>query len=428
MATFSLATFPSQQGSITALVILLVLAIFWKLDLLATLLNLKAFRAEMPDALKEIWTPKNYAQSRSYLAANAKFSIVEHSISFAILLAFWFFGGFGWWDDLTREWLPDAPLWRGLLWIGGLATGQYLLHLPMAIYHTFGIEESFGFNQTTVATFVSDQAKSLLLAVILGAPLLAALLWIFSHVEFAWLWAWLFFSAFQLLMMWLAPAVILPLFHRFTPMPDGALRQAIEAMAQRCEFPVAGLFVMDGSKRSSKANAFFTGLGENKKIALFDTLIEKHSTEELVAILAHEIGHFRCRHIPQRLIAAILQSAVLFYLVGLCTDPNGGFSRMLFDAFGVREISPYVGLLLFGILFSPVSRLLGIASNAWSRRHEFEADAYAAKHCGGPQALSTALKKLSTDNLSHPSPHRLRVVLDYSHPPLVERLAALQRL
>jgi len=148
----------------------------------------------------------------------------------------------------------------------------------------------------------------------------------------------------------------------------------------------------------------------------------------LVAILAHEIGHFRCRHIPQRLIAAILQSAVLFYLVGLCTDPNGGFSRMLFDAFGVREISPHVGLLLFGILFSPVSRLLGIASNAWSRRHEFEADAYAAKHCGGPQALITALKKLSTDNLSHPSPHRLRVVLDYSHPPLVERLAALQRL
>jgi STE24 endopeptidase len=428
MATFSLATFPSQQGSITALVILLVLAIFWKLDLLATLLNLKAFRAEMPDALKEIWTPKNYAQSRSYLAANAKFSIVEHSISFAILLAFWFFGGFGWWDDLTREWLPDAPLWRGLVWLAGLGAGQYLLQLPLSIYQTFVLEESFGFNQTSVATFISDQLKNLLLSAVIGAPLIGSLLWIFTNIELAWLWAWLFFSAFQLLMMWLAPAVILPLFHRFTPMPDGALRQAIEAMAQRCDFPVAGLFVMDGSKRSSKANAFFTGLGKNKKIALFDTLIEKHSTEELVAILAHEIGHFRCRHIPQRLIAAILQSAVLFYLVGLCTDPNGGFSRMLFDAFGVREISPHVGLLLFGILFSPVSRLLGIASNAWSRRHEFEADAYAAKHCGGPQALSTALKKLSTDNLSHPSPHRLRVVLDYSHPPLVERLAALQRL
>jgi STE24 endopeptidase len=415
----------SPESGIVALVILLVLAIFWKLDLIATLLNLKSFPAEIPASIDGIWTTESYAKSRAYSTANAKFSIVESSFSFATLLAFWFFGGFGWWDDLTRQWLPDAPLLAGLVWLGGIGTAQYLLHLPLSYYLTFVLEESFGFNQTSTATFIGDQLKSLMLAILIGGPLISALLWIFSHVDHAWLWAWLFFSAFQLLMMWLAPAVILPLFHQFTPMPDGELRQAIEAMAKRCDFPVAGLFIMDGSKRSSKANAFFTGLGKNKKIALFDTLIDKHTTEELVAILAHEIGHFRCRHIPQRLIAAILQSAVLFYLVGLCTNPQGVFSRLLFDAFDVRVISPHAGLLLFGILFSPVSRLLGILSNAWSRRHEFEADAYAAQHCGSSEPLVTALKKLSTDNLAHPSPHWLRVILDYSHPPLIERLAAL---
>jgi STE24 endopeptidase len=161
---------------------------------------------------------------------------------------------------------------------------------------------------------------------------------------------------------------------------------------------------------------------------LFDTLIDKHSTDELVAILAHEIGHFRCKHIPQRLVASLLQSALLFFLIGLATNPNGAFSRLLFDAFGVATISPHVGLVLFAILFSPASRKLGILSNRWSRKHEFEADAYAAKHCGSPEPLITALKKLSTDNLSHPTPHPLRVLLDYSHPPLSQRLAALEKL
>jgi STE24 endopeptidase len=226
-------------------------------------------------------------------------------------------------------------------------------------------------------------------------------------------------------MMWLAPAVILPLFNKFEPMPEGELRSAIEVMAKKCEFPISGLYIMDGSKRSTKANAFFTGFGKTKKIALFDTLLAKHDTAELVAILAHEIGHFRCKHIPQRLVASILQSAVMFFLIGLATDPRGNFSRMLFDAFGVADISPHVGLVLFGLIFAPIGRLLGIVSNQWSRRHEFEADAYAAEHTGSPASLMSALKKLSTDNLSHPTPHPLRVALDYSHPPLSQRLEAL---
>jgi STE24 endopeptidase len=252
-------------------------------------------------------------------------------------------------------------------------------------------------------------------------------LWIFGHVAHAWLWAWALVTGFQLVLTYLAPSWIMPLFNKFTPMPDGELKQAIEALGQRCQFPLTDVFVMDGSKRSTKANAFFTGLGKRKKIALFDTLIEKSSQAELLGVLAHEIGHFRCGHIKQRLAVGILQSAVIFFLLGLATNPQGTFARLLFDAFGVTNISAHVGLVLFTILLEPVSKLLGVLANAWSRKHEFEADAYAAKVTGNPNALGEALKKLSVDHLSHPSPAALRVWLDYSHPPLLLRLAALRQ-
>ena len=248
-----------------------------------------------------------------------------------------------------------------------------------------------------------------------------------SNVAHAWLWAWLVVTAFQLVLTYLAPTLIMPLFNKFTPMPDGDLKREIEALGQKCAFPLTGVFVMDGSKRSTKANAFFTGLGKRKKIALFDTLVEKSSRSELLGVLAHEIGHFRCGHIKQRLAVGILQTAVIFFLLGLATDPEGKFARLLFDAFGVKQISPHVGLVLFSILLEPVSKGLGVLANAWSRRHEFEADAYAAKVTGDGGALAEALKKMTADHLSHPSPAPLRVWLDYSHPPLIQRLAALEK-
>jgi len=408
--------------------ILVVFFLMWKLEFFATILNIKAFNPEVPAKLRDLWTDEAYDKARAYSTTSAKFSVIESTFSLFLLLAFWTLGGFTWLDQWSRSVFPDSPIALGLLFLGVLFAAQHLISLPLAIYDTFVIEEKFGFNQTTPKLYIIDQLKGILLAGIIGLPLMAAVLWIFQHVPNAWLWAWACVSAFQLLMMWLAPAVILPLFNKFEPMPEGELRTAIEAMAKRCDFPIVGLFVMDGSKRSTKANAFFTGFGKTKKIALFDTLIAKHSTEELVAILAHEIGHFRCKHIPQRLLASMLQSAVIFFLIGLATDPQGAFARMLFDAFGVQTISPHVGLVLFGLLFSPVSRLLGIFSNKWSRRHEFEADAYAAKHTGSPAPLIAALKKLTTDNLSHPTPHSLRVLLDYSHPPLSQRLEALEKL
>lgn len=414
-----------MELNLVGLAILVALLLLWNLNFVASLLNLKALTPEMPAEFADTLDADRYARSQAYTRESARFDIIESTASLFGLLVFWFLGGFGWLDGLARS-LAGGEITAGLIFLALVFVGLQLVSLPFSIYSTFVIEERFGFNKTTPKTFAVDQLKSLLLTAALGLPLAAGLLWIFGHIEHAWLWAWLFFSAFQLFLMWIAPTVILPLFNKFEPMPEGSLRDSIEAMAERCDFPLTEISVMDGSRRSTKANAYFTGFGKNKKIALYDTLVEEQTDDELVAVLAHEIGHFKCRHILQRIAVSIVQSGVLFFLLGLAIDPDGAFAQMLFASFGVETVSPHVGLVLFGILFSPVARLLGIFSNAWSRKHEFEADAFAAKVTGDPAPLVGALKKLSAKNLSNLTPHPLRVVLDYSHPPLVERLRALR--
>lgn len=408
-------------------VIMVGLFALWKLELAATLLNLRAFPSRVPGELEGVMTAEQLDRAHEYHRVNARFDILRDTISLAVLLVFWTVGGFQWLDTLSRSIAP-GPLVAGLVFLTLLMLGQSLLSLPFAWIETFRIEEKFGFNRSTPATFWIDRIKGLLLAAILGLPLLAGILWIFTHVDHAWLWAWLLVTGYQLVVTYIAPTWIMPLFNKFTPMPDGPLKDDIEKLGRECGFPLAEVHVMDGSKRSTKANAFFTGFGKNKKIALFDTLIDKSTRPELLGILAHEIGHFRCGHIRQRLVVGIIQMAVIFYLLGLAVAPDGAFARLLFDAFGVREISPHVGLVLFSILLEPVGKALGALANAWSRRHEFEADAYAAKATGDPAPLADALRKLSADHLSHPAPSRLRVILDYSHPPLLQRLVALKSL
>lgn len=407
-----------------SVIILAGLFLLWNLELAATLLNLKAFPSTVPKELEGLMDREKLDRAHDYLRVNARFGILESTASLFVLVGFWSLGGFGWLDGWARS-LTPSPVVAGLVFLSLLFLGQSLLALPFTIYNTFVIEEKFGFNRVTPATFVMDRVKGLLLAAAIGLPLAAGVLWIFGNVAHAWLWAWALVTAFQLLLTYLAPTLIMPLFNKFTPMPEGELKQEIEALGVKCGFPLDGVFVMDGSKRSTKANAFFTGLGKRKKIALFDTLVDKSTRPELLGVLAHEIGHFRCGHIKQRLAVGILQTAAIFYLLGLATDPDGRFARLLFDAFGVKAISPHVGLVLFSILLEPVSKVLGVIANAWSRRHEFEADAYAAKVTGDGAALGEALKKMTTDHLSHPTPAALRVWLDYSHPPLVQRLAAL---
>jgi len=364
---------------------------------------------------------------QEYTRVSERYSIITGTYSLTVLLIFWFAGGFGFLDSWLRDFGWSETI-TGLLFIGILFIGNTLLTLPFQIYDTFVIEERFGFNKTTPTTFVIDQIKGLVLAAVLGAPLLAMVLWIFGTVENAWLWAWLAFTAFQLVMMYLAPTFILPLFNKFEPMKDGELKSRIQEMSKKCDFPLTEIHVMDGSKRSTKSNAFFTGFGKRKKIALFDTLIENHGTDELLGVLAHEVGHFKKKHIIQRMVFSIIQTAAVFFLLGLVTDQSSSFARGLFDAFSVDKISTYAGLVFFMLLFSPMSKILAVIGNISSRKHEFEADAYAADIQGTPEHLITALKKLSADNLSNLTPHALPVFLDYSHPPMLVRLKALKAL
>ena len=413
-----------NDWNMLTVIILAGASLVWKIELVATLLNLKAFPSAIPEAFAELMDEEKLAKARRYLTVNAKFGIVQTVASLALFVMFWAAGGFSWLDGLARA-LSNYEVLTGLIFITALILGQSLFMLPFAIYHTFVIEETFGFNRATVQTFILDRIKGMLLGAIIGLPLGAAVLWIFGNVSNAWLWAWIVVVTIQLALTYLAPTWIMPLFNKFTPMPEGDMKQEIESLGVKCGFPLSGVFVMDGSKRSTKANAFFTGLGKQKKIALFDTLVEKSSKAELIGVLAHEIGHFRCGHVKQRLVVGVLQMAVIFFLLGLATDPQGKFARLLFDAFGVKQISAHAGLVFFSILLDPVSKLLAVVTNAWSRKHEFEADAYAARVTGDAAALGGALKKLSIDHLSHPCPARLRVWLDYSHPPLAERLEAL---
>ncbi len=412
------------EWNFVTVIVVVSLFLLWKTEFAAILLNLRAFPRSVPPELAGVMDAEKLDRARQYQIASARFEIIRSTASLTILLVFWFAGGFGWLDNLSRTTAP-GDVGAGLLFLSALFLGQSLVSLPFSAYDTFVLENRFGFNRATVATFITDRLKGLLLAALLGLPLAAAVLWIFGNIAHAWLWAWLVATVFQVLLAWLAPSLIMPLFNKFTPMPEGALKQEIESLGTRCGFPLDGVFVMDGSKRTTKANAFFTGLGKRKKIALYDTLVDKCSTPELLGVLAHEIGHFRRGHIRQRLIAGILQTAAVFFLLGLATDPQGAFSRLLFDAFGVQQISPHAGFVLFAILMEPAGKALGVVLNAWSRRHEFEADAYAAEMTGDGAPLASTLRKMTADHLSHPSPSAVSVWLDYSHPPLIERLRAL---
>jgi STE24 endopeptidase len=409
-----------------SIIILISLFLLWKLEFIATLLNLKTFPSSPPRELDGLMDQEKLDKARSYLLVNDRFDMFRSIFSLVVLVGFWFCQGFPFLDNLVRSFSENETV-SGMWFLGMLFIAQSFISLPFDWHETFGIEEKFGFNKSTPKTFILDRIKGLFLAAIIGLPIIAGILWIFQEVPNAWIWAWAFVTVVQLLLTYLAPTFILPLFNKFTPMPEGELRTKIEELGKSCGFPLEGVFVIDGSKRSTKANAYFTGFGKHKKIALFDTLIDKSTTPEILAILAHEIGHFKLGHIKQRIFVGILQMALIFFLIGLATDKNGTFAHLLHDAFFVKEISTHTGLVFFTILLEPASKLLTVLANAWSRKHEFEADAYAAKATDTPEALATALKKLSSDHLSHPAPHKLRVILDYSHPPLLQRLRALNK-
>lgn len=390
------------------------------IEMISTFLNVRALRPELPAAFEGVYDRESYRKSQDYTRESSRFDMISSTLKLIIFLAFWLGGGFGWFDSLLRSWhLP--VLTQGLVGISLLYLGNTLINLPFDLFDTFVIEQKHGFNKTTPKTFVGDQIKGLMIGAILGLPLIALLLWVFESYPNAWIYAWLATTAFILIMSYVGPAIIMPLFNKFTPLEDGELKTEVTAMAERCGFPFKEVSIIDGSKRSTRSNAFFAGFGKNKKIALYDTLVAQQTVPELVAVLAHEIGHFKRKHIIQRLVLSVIQMAVLFFLLGKFLK-----NPALFDAFGVGETSTYLSFVFFLMLFQPIQFVLGIVLSWWSRKHEYEADAYASAAVGGSQDLISALRKLARDNLANLTPHPFHVFLHYSHPPLQERLAAMQ--
>jgi len=404
-----------------AIIILFALILEFSLELTGNLLNLKALKFEPPSALQGIYKPEDYRKSQEYIRANTRFGLVDSSITFIVLLAFWFSGGFNWLDQVVRGW-DLVPIVTGLLYIGILLFANSLIKLPLSIYHTFVLEDRFGFNRTIPRTYIADRVKGLGLALLLGTPILAAILALFQYAGlFAWLYCWALVIIFSLVMQYLAPSLILPLFNKFTPLESGELKAAIIAYAHSVNFPVKNVFVMDGSKRSTKSNAFFTGFGGNKRIALFDTLIAQHDVPEMIAILAHEIGHYKKKHVLQSLIISILHTGILLFLLSLFLDSQG-----LFQAFYMTDQSIYTGLLFFSLLYTPIELVLSVIMQVFSRKNEYEADRFAAETIDDPDSLVNALKKLSATNLSNLTPHPFYVFLNYSHPPLLQRIRTIQ--
>lgn len=333
-----------------------------------------------------------------------------------------YLGGFAFLDGLAWS-FTDNQILLALFFFGIIALGADLLSLPFSIYATFVIEEKFGFNKTTVKTFILDKVKGLLLGGLIGGGLLALIVWIFAATgPWFWLIAWALISGFMVFMSMFYSNLIVPLFNKQTPLEDGELRDAIETFSVKTGFKLKNIYVIDSSKRSSKGNAYFTGLGSKKRIVLYDTLINEHTTEELVAVLAHEIGHYKKKHTITGMILSILQTGLMLFILSLFISRPA-----LSEALGATTPSFHMGLIAFGMLYTPLSLVLGLLSNALSRKNEYAADRFAGENYS-PVALMDALKKLSINNLSNLRPHPTYVFFYYSHPPLLKRLAALGKV
>lgn len=384
-------------------------------------INLKARRTDIPDEIASFYDRERYVKSLNYNEELTRFSFFSSAFSFAVSMAMLLGGGFGWLDDFLRLYVRNETT-LALAFFGILMLASDLLSLPFQLYSTFGIEEKYGFNKTTYQTFFLDKVKGYFLAALIGAPLLSLLIYFIQTLGPSfWIWFAIVSSGFILFLNMFYTSLILPLFNKLTPLPDGELKSAIQDFAARVDFPLDNVYVIDGSKRSSKANAFFSGIGRKKKIVLYDTLIQKHSLDELVAVLAHEVGHFKKKHIIRGLVLSVLQVFfTLFVLSIMVYDEN------LSLALGGSQLSIHLNLIAFSILFAPISGITGLLMNMYSRKNEFEADAYASETFSG-SALADALKKLSVDSLSNLYPHPLYVFFHYSHPPLLKRLAAIQK-
>lgn len=387
----------------------------------ARLLNLKALNPALPGEFEGFYDAAEYRRSQEYTRARTRFSNLSSTLNTALVTGFILLGGFNLVDTFARGY-GLSPLPTGLLFFASLFVLSDLVSTPFSLYSTFVIEERFGFNRTTLTTYLQDKLKGYILMALLGGGILSCVLYFFQESgPLAWLYAWGIITAFIVAMPPLFTSVIAPLFNQFELLEEGDLKQALSSYAAKVDFPLTGVFVMDGSKRSAKSNAYFTGFGKKKRIVLFDTLVQQHSTDELVAILAHEIGHYKRRHILKGIVLTILQMGVLFFLLSkFINNPE------LFAAFKMEQLSIYASLTFFSLLYAPISFVLSIFHNILSRKHEYEADAFSADTTGDPTPLISGLKILSVNNLGNLTPHPFEVFLNYSHPTVLQRIERLR--
>ncbi len=404
-------------------VILIILVGFYLLDVIVEWLNLNQVKTTVPQEFEDVYDVKKYKQSQLYLKDKTLFGLIQQTVMLVLTLGFIFFGGFDVIDLWVRQFAFDAIV-TGVCYMLTLGVLMMLIGLPFSYYFTFVIEEKYQFNKSTKQLFFVDTLKSLFLSMVIGVPVLYSILWFFEFTgEIGWLLVWGFIAIVQLVLVYIAPTLIMPLFNKFEPLAQGELKTAIESYAKKYNFGLKGVFTMDGSKRSSKSNAYFTGFGKQRRIVLFDTLISKQSVDELVVILAHEMGHFKKGHIHKTLVISMMSTGLMLYLFSMFIN-----NADLAAAFSMTHVSLYSSLVFFGFLYQPISFVLGVFSHVLSRKHEFEADRFAVETTNNPDAMITALKKLSVDNLSNLTPHWLKVFLEYSHPPVLKRIDHIRSL
>ncbi len=401
-------------------IIIIIYSLFFIYSESCSFLNIKYASHPIPEEIKDLYNEDERKKQLAYQRVNTQFSFVVSCIIFTFNMLMMCLGGFAWLDNFVQSITGNAVL-QSLLFFGIFTLAQDFIKLPFEIYDTFVIEEHFGFNRTTVKTFIGDLFKTLGVNIVFAGGILALITYIYTIIpDWFWLIGWAIVAAFSLFMSLFYSNLIVPLFNKQEPLAEGELRNAIEKFAQSVDFKIDNIYVMDSSKRSSKANAYFTGLGRRKRIVLYDTLIDTLTTDEIVAVLAHEIGHYRHKHVAKDMVSGLIQNLLIFALLGLTLRYD-----VVTQSLGCATASFHINALVFFLLFKPVSEVLDIISNIFSRRHEYQADHFVKEH-GMSESLISSLKKLTTDSLGNPVPHPLIVFTQYSHPTLYQRIIALK--
>lgn len=411
-----------MSSEIIFFIIVVFLCLDFVLERVLESLNSKHMSPVLPDSLKGIYEEKEYSRFQSYKRENGRLDSWSSGVGFVVMIVFLVAGGFGWYNSWVVS-LTDSVVWQTIFFVVGLSVVSSVLDIPFDYYATFRIEEKYGFNKTTRRVYWLDTVKELFLSLVLGGVLLALVVWFYTWAgTYFWLYAWGAVTLFSVFMAMFYSQLIVPLFNKQTPLQEGSLRDKIQAFAGKVGFKLDNIYVIDGSKRSTKANAYFTGLGPKKRVVLYDTLIDELTEEEIVAVLAHEVGHYKKRHTLRSMVVSVIQMGVLFWLFSLCVN-----NVALSEALGGDRAYFQMGLIAFAILYSPVNLILGVGMNVWSRNNEYEADAFAARYYEGDYLVS-GLKKISVKSLSNLTPHPLYEYIYYSHPSLLKRIDAVKRI